>query len=261
MPKPALATRTDYAVPGFFGKLPARGDFIGRHLPKAFLTPWDHWLQTAIAASRKNLDSSWQELYCTSPIWRFVLSSGLCGDRAYAGILMPSMDRVGRYYPLAIAAPLAQDESLLMLLTCNEYWFQQAEQLALDGLDCDHLDLDLFDRQITHLGLPKKPDFFTNNEINVGTWYCPSQDSLASVCCSSILTGNDLSQQDFSQRSLWLTGGSERIAPCLLICKNLPPANGFAALLAGDWQRWGWQETLFTRTGLSSESDTNEKES
>ena len=83
-------------ITGFFGKLPGRGDFIGRHLPKSFLDPWDTWLQQAIAQSHIQLGGLWRECYCTSPIWRFALSPGLCGPAVYTGILMPSVDRVGR---------------------------------------------------------------------------------------------------------------------------------------------------------------------
>ena len=86
MPEPS--TRP---VAGFFGKLPGRGDFIGRHLPKSFIEPWDTWLQNAIAESRVQLGGIWRERYCTSPIWRFALGAGLCGPPPYAGILMLSL--------------------------------------------------------------------------------------------------------------------------------------------------------------------------
>ena len=31
-------------APGFWGKLPAAGDFVGRRLPAAFVEPWDRWV-------------------------------------------------------------------------------------------------------------------------------------------------------------------------------------------------------------------------
>ena len=91
---------------GFFGKLPALGDFVERALPAEFVTPWDAWLQRAIAASRASLGEQWLDIYLTSPLWRFVLGAGPCGARAWAGVMMPSVDRVGRYFPLTVAAPL-----------------------------------------------------------------------------------------------------------------------------------------------------------
>ena len=230
------------SLAGFFGKLPSRGDFISRSLPKTFVIPWDAWLQTAIAHSRTQLgEDTWRDYYCTSPIWRFALSAGLCGASAYAGILMPSMDRVGRYYPLAIAAPLTVDESLLALPMVGEAWFQEAERLALAALECDALDLDAFSQQVAALGAPGLSPVGTPPG---SAWYCPLPLSLNLSDAAPALAGH-LLRRAFPQPSLWWTEGSEWIARCLLICAGLPPATGFTALLNGDWQRSGWNEPSF----------------
>jgi len=52
---PGSTLRREPVSAGFFGKLPSRGDFVSRYLPKSFLEPWDNWLQTAIAQSRQQL--------------------------------------------------------------------------------------------------------------------------------------------------------------------------------------------------------------
>ena len=162
----ATVSSTPAASPtGFFGKLPSRGDFIARHLPRAFLDPWDTWLQKAIACSRQQLGGAWRECYCTSPIWRFALGAGVCGPRAYAGVLMPSVDRVGRYYPLVIAAPLAPDRPLLTLPTSATDWFERAESLALLGLERDDLALDAFEQQVAALGNSETPA----DKVGLGT--------------------------------------------------------------------------------------------
>lgn len=103
------------ARPGFYGKLPALGDFVSRRLPRQFIEPWDQWLQSAIAASREQLGSDWLDVYLTSPIWRFGLGAGVCGTGAWAGVLMPSVDKVGRYYPLTLAVPVPEAQSLPFL--------------------------------------------------------------------------------------------------------------------------------------------------
>ena len=228
---------------GFFGKLPSRGDFIGRHLPKSFVGPWDSWLQTAVAHSRDQLGENWQEYYCTSPVWRFALGPGLCGPAAYAGIMMPSMDRVGRYYPLAIAAALAPGWPLFTLPASGEAWFRQAERLALAALERDELDLDQFSQQVAALGAPLADDLpATTGPASTGdAWYCPLPQALESTGVSPFLA-SDLLRRGFPLHSLWWADGSDWIARCLLVCKDLPPANGFAALLAGNWQQWGWNE-------------------
>src|SRR5690606_39018525 len=92
--------------PGFYGKLPSRGDFVSRRLPQPFVATWDAWLQQGIAASQAALGQRWLDVYLTSPIWRFALAPQVCGGAAYIGVLVPSVDRVGRYFPLTAALAL-----------------------------------------------------------------------------------------------------------------------------------------------------------
>src|SRR4051812_38574466 len=83
---------------GFFGKLPSHGDFIRRGVSENFVNVWDSWLQECMVESRRALDARWLNVYLTSPIWRFVLCDGVIGAASYAGILLPSVDKVGRYF-------------------------------------------------------------------------------------------------------------------------------------------------------------------
>lgn len=241
MPRSTVNSAAEWPTTGFFGKLPSRGDFIGRHLPKSFLQPWDAWLQAAIAQSKSQLGESWRDLYCTSPIWRFALGAGVCGPIACAGILMPSMDRVGRYYPLAITAPLALNWPLLALPISSTLWFEQLEHLALDALDRDQLDLDDFSAQVAALEQPPRTDRPSAGTTKGNAWYCPLPEPLDILQTSTVLASH-LLEQGFAQPSLWWTDGSDQIARCLLICDGMPPVVGFAALLAGNWQQRGWNE-------------------
>jgi type VI secretion system protein ImpM len=94
---------------GLFGKLPARGDFVRSGLPGSFVTPWDAWLQTVVAASRDQLGAAWLPAWLEAPVWRFCLAPGLCGPDAVLGLMLPSVDRVGRYFPLTLAAVFPAD--------------------------------------------------------------------------------------------------------------------------------------------------------
>lgn len=91
---------------GFYGKVATHGDFVSRRLPRSFLDPWDHWLQDCLRYSQEQLGADWLDVYLTSPVWRFALAPGVCGDGAWTGVLIPGVDRVGRYFPLTVAAPL-----------------------------------------------------------------------------------------------------------------------------------------------------------
>lgn len=92
-------------VCGWYGKLPALGDFATRRLPPEVVTRCDAWLSAGLAASRRELGGEWLGLYLTAPIWRFAWSAGVAGEATWVGVLMPSVDRVGRYFPLLLAAP------------------------------------------------------------------------------------------------------------------------------------------------------------
>ena len=103
------------AAIGFHGKIPARGDFVQAGLPRAFTDPWDGWMQRMVAASRAVLGEAWLRAWLEMAVWRFALSSGICGPGAVIGLWMPSVDRVGRYFPLTLAA-VARDADTCGLL-------------------------------------------------------------------------------------------------------------------------------------------------
>ncbi len=46
-------------IAGFYGKLPARGDFVRGALPRDFTDRWDAWLNPAIAGSRLCMGEDW----------------------------------------------------------------------------------------------------------------------------------------------------------------------------------------------------------
>ncbi|MCP5421167.1 MAG: type VI secretion system-associated protein TagF [Gammaproteobacteria bacterium] len=240
---PPAAVSPDIGSVGFFGKLPIRGDFISRNLPRSFLDPWDTWLQQAIARSRQQLDARWLDCYLTSPIWCFALSPGACGPSAIAGALMPSMDRVGRYYPLVIAATLPDTPSLLTLLETGQDWFQTAEQTALKALD-EEWELEEFATRVTQIGLPPtspETSVASDAELSRVAWYCPLRHSVEAAGGWSPLA-EYLLHHGFPQCTLWWSQGSEHISPSLLICQGLPAIDGFAAMLAGKWRERGWGE-------------------
>ena len=89
---------------GAYGKIPALGDFVRVDLAPAFVTPWDRWLQEGIAGARRSLGSGFAPRYNRAPVWRFALAPGVAGPMGAAGVVMPSVDRVGRAFPLTLAA-------------------------------------------------------------------------------------------------------------------------------------------------------------
>jgi type VI secretion system protein ImpM len=103
---------TEGARVGLFGKLPARGDFVRIGLPGSFIEPWDAWLQRGIDAARRTMGERWLPAWLEAPVWRFALPPGACGQEAVLGLMIPSVDRVGRYFPLTMAATYPADRTV-----------------------------------------------------------------------------------------------------------------------------------------------------
>lgn len=122
------------AVFGAFGKIPSLGDFMRHNLTAGFVQAWDTWMQEGMLAVREMLGESWDDAYLSAPIWRFTLPGGLAGSDGMLGIFMASVDRVGRQYPLTLAAPVdAQDPGRTHC--ANTSLFERLERIALAMLE------------------------------------------------------------------------------------------------------------------------------
>jgi len=227
---------------GLFGKLPAHGDFIMRNLPSAFIHAWDEWMQHYIAGTKEQMGEEWLDIYLTSPIWRFVFSSGVIDENVWAGIMLPSVDRVGRYYPFSIAAQLPNVINPFEFIAMQTLWFESIENLALLGLNGD-IQID---------GLVKELD---NIELNYTSLYNNQKATFeqpalqvnmdfeeqlpVSVYCYML---DPMCQKMFSSYGVWTTSGSERINPCMFISQGLPALKNAPAMMNGNWQEWGWTQ-------------------
>lgn len=127
-----------HATVGFYGKLPCVGDFVRRRLPDAFVAPWDAAMQRLLLSASGD-DAPVRD---DASRWRFALAPGVCGDRAWIGCVRASRDRVGRAFPLVLAAPLA---------AAAPAWFDAAERLHAQALRGEFADVEAFDRACARL--------------------------------------------------------------------------------------------------------------
>lgn len=218
---------------GFYGKIPAHGDFIDRQLPLDFIRHWDDWLQQGIATSRERLGDAWLNLYLTSPIWRFMLSPGALDKRGWAGIVTPSVDSVGRYFPLTIATDLPSQTGLAVFCQQNDSWFKKLESVALgalqEGLDADKIAHHLLQVQ------PPSPNRY-NGLVNSNSTAVQS-----STMESALATQLDMQiAQNFESRSLWFSIYTEPPMQNLLLAQGMPTAEQYTAMIDNRWQQWGW---------------------
>ena len=232
-------------TPGYFGKIVGFPDFVSRRLPRSFVEPWDDWLRHCLLASRETLGSTWHDTYMTSPIWRFVLSPGVCGPLAWAGVLMPSTDRVGRHFPFTVGCEVPDGAGRLTLLTATG-WFEALEELALSTLD-EPFDLEAFDAALQRLPVPSPADGPVRKLRNARggevSW-CFGLDSVAAVPRSLPAITDAVLERALDRRTFWWTSGSDKVTPCMLVLGALPAPSAFAALLDGDWLQRGWADCL-----------------
>jgi type VI secretion system protein ImpM len=208
---------------GFFGKLASHGDFLQRRLPPSFVAVWDAWLQAALRGSREQLGAAWLEAYLTGPLWRFALAPGVCDGQAWAGVLIPSVDRVGRHFPLVLAAATPGAPSLAAWMGDGAPWFEQLEDLALSSLDAG-FDFERFDAALMAMdGLPPAQAQASSGPLG---WQAAIPAANEAALVADALAGAALYGQ-----SIWWTDGSERVEPCVRLCRGLPLPQAFAAML------------------------------
>jgi type VI secretion system protein ImpM len=227
------------AVQGFFGKIPSHGDFVTRNLSREFIDPWDEWLQGSLAQSKTRLGDRWLDVYLTSPIWRFALTPGVCGRGAWAGLMMPSVDRVGRYFPLTIATSLPERGQPFQAAAYGDAWFRATEALALRALDDDAFDA---------AALQSALDAVTAIDLRALAQEALAHEALVTTAddwslAMPGLVGPDLpvavADRLVAHRtgsySLWWTIGSDEIRPSALVVGGLPNPGSFAELMSATW--------------------------
>lgn len=211
---------------GYFGKLPAFGDFVSRRLDSSFVEPWYEWLLFSLGEYRAVAADRWPDEYLTAPLWRFFLSAGCAGDQAMSGVLMASMDRANRFFPFTVAVPIQTASAPISGLLNEAPVFEALEDCALDALE-DDTELDAIDGVLFELSPPRlDAPPMTMNPTNAGIWV-PSPFETTSA--ESIATAFIAHSQ--APYSLWHTVGSETTEERFLITTGLPEPEQFSAMM------------------------------
>src|SRR6476661_7654255 len=132
-----LAAADISEVAAWYGKLSSLGDFAQRRMPAECLGAFDSWLSQAMRDGREQLGERWLDVYLTAPVLRFALAPGLVDARWWFGLLMPSCDSVGRYFPLLIAHSRAKPPADRIALDHLELWYEHLAHAALHTLSDD----------------------------------------------------------------------------------------------------------------------------
>jgi len=230
---------------GWYGKIPAVGDFIARRVPPSFSQAWDRWLQGAIARSRERMAGQWRDAFLSMPVWRFVLSPGMLNANAWAGIMVPSVDAVGRYFPLAVASALPSASlDLVGTLLAARPWFQDIEAVALAAIGPAGDSASIDDAIARKPFLPQwlrqpepRDDTVPLRGAKPQMLWVPlgSRDDQPARALAGLAAG--LAQP----AGVWLAEESELFGRCLLLCEALPAGAQYCAMMDGRWIEHGWR--------------------
>jgi type VI secretion system protein ImpM len=212
---------------GWYGKIPLAGDFVARRVPGTFCDAWSHWLHDALDSARTSLAGQWPEDFLSMPVWRFVLAPGLVTPSAWAGVMAPSVDSVGRFFPLALASALpARPLDLVATAYAARPWFDAMEQVAFSAIGAD-ADVAVLDAATAARPFPgellRSPGEDAHDPVPQGVHCVVLSQSRAST-----------------PQAAWLAEASEIFGCTLLLGEALPSAEAFCAMMDGRWVERGW---------------------
>jgi len=218
---------------GLYGKVPSKRDFIAIATPREFLTVWEPWMQSGLSASRHSLGDEWQQAFLTAPIWRFWLGAELCGQTVI-GAFMPSLDGIGRYFPLTLVA-YAENGSAIPPpeFDSQDAWFQVAEDYLLSTLEQD-TTFETVTSGLERLVQPSDdaPVSRRNDMIEMkgGMVAQASERPLTELFASLRMADH---ANVYASASFWWTIGGEGYQPLAMSGRRLPDPFQFTEMLTG----------------------------
>jgi type VI secretion system protein ImpM len=152
-----------------------------------------------LLARRAELGAEWQPAWLEAAIWRFALPAGICGQEPVVGLWLPSVDRVGRYFPLTFAL-LARSGDAIELIRDAGGFFHVAEEAGRAALEDDLAPEALAARL---------------NEAASAAPLDPGIDPLPLAAADGV----------------WWTEGAPRVPPRVFTRRDLPDGAAFTAML------------------------------
>jgi type VI secretion system ImpM family protein len=131
-------------LPGYYGKLPQRGDFIKAGLSPELISKWDHWLSDGLEFCKQTLGENWLARYLQAPIWRFYIAPGVLEKNCLIGVFFPSVDKVGRYFPFTLMCALPDMPNGWLGNERIDEYYARLEKIGMVALDeaCDIEDME-----------------------------------------------------------------------------------------------------------------------
>jgi type VI secretion system protein ImpM len=218
-----------------YGKLPTKRDFIAIGATRDFLDRWEPWLQSAVSASQTMLKDRWQDAFLKAPIWRFWLGADLCGVPVI-GAFMPSLDKVGRYFPLTLLACADQGATIPPPeINSQDDWFKATEDFLISTLDHEKT-FEAAVQSLNELAMPLQnspagpPDILMDG--NATASIRSGEQAFADIFASLRQADPD---KIYAGTTFWWTAGGEDFAPMAFCVKRMPDPFLFAGMLTGQF--------------------------
>lgn len=227
------AVLSSATLPGWYGKLPFLGDFASRRLPTSFVRTWDDWLQQIIYGSRAVLGEAWLEKYLTCPVWHFALAPGICGNNAWFGLMMSSVDRANRHFPLTIAHGVDRDTLGNVNPGAYARWLNQLEPEALAQLDLDG-SVQLLEDRLSAYSPPTPNDDTLPPAATDLRAYFNAPRYVGNQDLPSVLTAmfRESLQPGAAPLSLWWTSSAEPDLSLAWVCRGLPTSDRYSYMIS-----------------------------
>lgn len=134
------------SAPGLFGKLPGLGDFVSRGLSPTLCDGLDRMLQAALGSALRE-GATRDSLEHSAVGYSLHLRPGTVADTGFFGCVVPSCDRVGRFFPLCVGMetlgpgrdaigkkPLVWPSLALSVQICQTLYDRQAAGGGVDAI-------------------------------------------------------------------------------------------------------------------------------
>lgn len=225
---------------GWFGKLPSSGDFVTRRVHPSFIEPWDAWLNAMLTGSRERLGEGWRDTFLSAPAWRFVLAPGIVGTDGWAGLIVPSVDSVGRYFPLTVVSQLTvkgMDPVTTLFRAHN--WYGEVEPVTAVAL-APNAEIETFDAQLANRRFPgeliavpdESEETIPPRSRSPRALWIPLGEEFESEAGV-----RGLAKPLAGPYSAWLAEESEIFGRSLMLCEKLPAVEQYCAMLNGEWHK------------------------
>lgn len=217
-----------------FGKLGAKRDFVALATPRRFLETWEPWVQACMSASRHQLGQEWQNAFLTAPVWRFWLGADISGATV-VGAIMPSLDGVGRYYPLTLLVVADPSHSIPPPdFDAQDPWFAAAEEFLLATLDQARsfedisAALDAMTLPLAEASVVSSPDVVVIDDKLAGIV------TAGKTFQESFLALRQSNHGTAAAASFWWTEGGENFPSMALGSRGMPDPFRYSIMLTGN---------------------------